>query len=119
MMWMLGQMCMCLTMVARNAVTTMMAITESIHQAEIWATKGLLDKAKGNVLGIEIIKDQSGNTMRVSQSRFYNKKLVHTLLKGHSIPSLEGSLSGDCDMEKNGMYICGWKPGVSGGLHKP
>ncbi|GJX96919.1 hypothetical protein Tco_0352717 [Tanacetum coccineum] len=65
------------------------------------ATKGLLDKAKGNVLGMEIVRDQSGNTLRVSQSRFYNGKLVQTLLEGHSILSLEGSLSGDCDVEKN------------------
>ncbi|GJX36612.1 hypothetical protein Tco_0248169, partial [Tanacetum coccineum] len=71
-------------------------------KAEICATKGLLDKAKGNVLGMEIAKDHSGNTLRVSQSRFYNGKLVQTLLEGHSILSLEGSLSGDCDVEKNG-----------------
>ncbi|GKD08212.1 hypothetical protein Tco_1187897 [Tanacetum coccineum] len=38
-------------------------------EAEILATKGLLDKAKGNVLGMKIVKDQSGNTLRVSQSR--------------------------------------------------
>ncbi|GJS35337.1 zinc finger, CCHC-type containing protein [Tanacetum coccineum] len=57
--------------------------------------------AKGNVLGMEIVRDQSGNTLRVSQSRFYNGKLVQTLLEGHSILSLEGSLSGDCDVEKN------------------
>ncbi|GKE51074.1 hypothetical protein Tco_1486230 [Tanacetum coccineum] len=100
--WMLGQMCMCSATVARNAVTTAMAITRSIHQAEIWATKGLLDKAKGNILGMKIVKDQSGNTLGVSQSRFYNRKLVQTLLEGHSILSLEGSLSGDCDVEKNG-----------------
>ncbi|GKE01343.1 hypothetical protein Tco_1389326 [Tanacetum coccineum] len=31
----------------------------------------------------------------------YNEKLVQTLLKRHSILSLEGSLSGDCDVEKN------------------
>nr|GEZ74642.1 zinc finger, CCHC-type [Tanacetum cinerariifolium] len=31
--------------------------------------------AKGNVLGMEIVRDQSGNTLRVSQSRFYNEKL--------------------------------------------
>nr|GEV05550.1 zinc finger, CCHC-type [Tanacetum cinerariifolium]GEV48528.1 zinc finger, CCHC-type [Tanacetum cinerariifolium] len=37
-------------------------------EAEIWATKGLLDKAKGNVLSMEVIKNQSGYTMRVSQS---------------------------------------------------
>ncbi|GJS58669.1 zinc finger, CCHC-type containing protein [Tanacetum coccineum] len=75
-------------------------------KAEIWATKGLLDKAKGNVLGMEIVRDQSGNTLRVSQSRFYNGKLVQTLLEGHSILSLEGSLSGDCDVEKNGKWSC-------------
>ncbi|GJV30781.1 hypothetical protein Tco_1391181 [Tanacetum coccineum] len=74
-------------------------------KAEIWATKGLLDKAKGNVLGMEIVMDQSGNTPRVSQSRFYNGKLVHTLLEGHSILSLEGSLSGNCDVEKNDAGI--------------
>ncbi|GJZ05075.1 hypothetical protein Tco_0538350 [Tanacetum coccineum] len=55
-------------------------------------TPGLLDKAKGNVLGMKIIRDQSDNTLRVSQSWFYNKKLVQTLLEGHSILSLEGSL---------------------------
>ncbi|GJS16513.1 hypothetical protein Tco_0410985 [Tanacetum coccineum] len=38
-------------------------------KAEIWVTKGLLDKAKRNILGIEIIRDRSGNTLRVSQSR--------------------------------------------------
>ncbi|GJZ78881.1 hypothetical protein Tco_0643718, partial [Tanacetum coccineum] len=74
--------------------------------AEIWATKGLLDKAKGNVLGMEIIRDQSGNTLRVSQFMFYNEKLVQTLLEGHSILSLKGSLSGDCDVEKNGKWLC-------------
>ncbi|GJU18013.1 hypothetical protein Tco_1145979 [Tanacetum coccineum] len=63
-------------------------------KAEIWATKGLLDKAKGNVVGIEIVRDQSGNTLSVAQSRFYNGKLVQTLLEGHFILSLEGSLSG-------------------------
>ncbi|GJR31362.1 hypothetical protein Tco_1107594 [Tanacetum coccineum] len=74
--------------------------------AEILATKGLLDKAKGNVLGMKIVRDQSGNTLRVLQSRFYNGKLVQTLLEGHSILSLEGSLSGDCDVEKNGKWSC-------------
>ncbi|GKF10765.1 hypothetical protein Tco_0048691, partial [Tanacetum coccineum] len=75
-------------------------------EAKIWATKGLLDKVNGNVLGMQIIRDQSGNTLRVSQSRFYNGKLVQTLLEGHSILSLEGSLSGDYDMEKNGKWSC-------------
>ncbi|GJT32940.1 hypothetical protein Tco_0923359 [Tanacetum coccineum] len=62
--------------------------------------------AKENVLGMEIIRDQSSNTLRVSQSRFYNGKLVQTLLEGHSILSLEGSLSRDCDVEKNGKWSC-------------
>nr|GEV31274.1 zinc finger, CCHC-type [Tanacetum cinerariifolium] len=70
------------------------------------ATKGLLDKAKGNVLGMEIVRDQSGYTLRILQSMFYNEKLVHTLLEGHSILSLEGSLSGDCDVEKNDKWSC-------------
>nr|GEX16566.1 zinc finger, CCHC-type [Tanacetum cinerariifolium] len=67
-------------------------------EAKIWATKGLLDKTKENVIGMKIVKDQSGYTLRVSQSRFYNGKLVQTLLEGHSILSLEGSLSEDCDV---------------------
>ncbi|GKF12590.1 hypothetical protein Tco_0050516, partial [Tanacetum coccineum] len=52
-----------------------------VCKAEIWASKGLLDKAKGNVLDIEIIRDQSSNTLRVSQSR-------------------------DCDLEKNVNWSC-------------
>nr|GEV29394.1 retrovirus-related Pol polyprotein from transposon TNT 1-94 [Tanacetum cinerariifolium] len=44
--------------------------------AEMWVTKGLLDKTKGNVLGMEIVRDQSG------------------------------SLSRDCDVEKNGKWLC-------------
>nr|GEW37518.1 zinc finger, CCHC-type [Tanacetum cinerariifolium] len=78
-----------------------------VCKAEIWATKGLLDKAKRNVLGIEIVRDQIGNTLRASQSRFYNEKLVQTLLEGHFILSLEGSLSGDFDVENKskGSYI--------------
>ncbi|GKA51000.1 hypothetical protein Tco_0744196 [Tanacetum coccineum] len=75
-------------------------------KAKIWATKGLLDKAKGNVLGMEIVRDQSCNTLRVSQSKFYNGKLVQTLFERHSILSLEGSLSRNCDVEKNGKWSC-------------
>ncbi|GKD75643.1 hypothetical protein Tco_1333925, partial [Tanacetum coccineum] len=33
-----------------------------------------------------------------------NEKLVQTLLKGHSILSLEDSLSRDCDVKKNGKW---------------
>ncbi|GJS69263.1 hypothetical protein Tco_0702104 [Tanacetum coccineum] len=38
--------------------------------------------------------------------QFYNGKLVHTLLEGHFILSLEGSLLRDCDVEKNGKWSC-------------
>ncbi|GJZ01784.1 hypothetical protein Tco_0519745 [Tanacetum coccineum] len=41
------------------------------------------------------------NTESMHQSRFYNRKLVQTLLEGHSILSLEDSLSWDCVVEKN------------------
>ncbi|GJX30872.1 hypothetical protein Tco_0240727, partial [Tanacetum coccineum] len=54
-------------------------------------TKGLLDKAKGNVLDTEIVKNQSGNTMRVSQSRVYNGNSVQTLLDRHFHMSLKSS----------------------------
>nr|GEW78906.1 zinc finger, CCHC-type [Tanacetum cinerariifolium] len=43
----------------------------------------LLVKAKGNILGLKIIRDQS---------------------EGHSILSLEGTLSGDCDVQKNDKH---------------
>ncbi|GKA64932.1 hypothetical protein Tco_0764639 [Tanacetum coccineum] len=39
------------------------------------------------------------------ESRIHNEKLVQALLKGHSILSLKGSLSGDCDVEKNAAYM--------------
>ncbi|GJZ67090.1 hypothetical protein Tco_0630330 [Tanacetum coccineum] len=84
--------------------------------AVIWATKGLLDKAKGNILGLEIISDQSGNTLRVSQFRIHNEKLVQTLLKGHSTLPLEDSLSGDCDVEKNASADVDMLDGFDRGL---
>nr|GEY74008.1 zinc finger, CCHC-type [Tanacetum cinerariifolium] len=77
-----------------KAVTTTTTISGSMHQ-------GLLVKAKGTVLGLEIIRDQSGNTLKVSQSRVRNEKLLQTLLNGHSTLSLKDSLSGDCVVKKN------------------
>nr|GFA94419.1 zinc finger, CCHC-type [Tanacetum cinerariifolium] len=79
---------------------------ESLTFNNTVACEGLLAKAKGNILSMEIVRDHSGNTPRVSQSRFYNGKLVQTLLEGHSILLLEGSLSGDCDVKKNGKWSC-------------
>nr|GEU73259.1 mitochondrial substrate carrier family protein C [Tanacetum cinerariifolium] len=63
-------------------------------------------KTKRNVLGLEIIRDESGNTLRVSQSRIHNEKLIQTLLKGHLTLSLKDSLLGDCDVKKNGKWSC-------------
>ncbi|GJV17801.1 hypothetical protein Tco_1363124 [Tanacetum coccineum] len=59
------------------------------------------------ILSMEIVRDQSSSTLRVSQSRVYNGKSVQTLLEGHSILSLEVSLSGDCDVKKRnkGSYV--------------
>ncbi|GKA24489.1 hypothetical protein Tco_0710522 [Tanacetum coccineum] len=37
---------------------------------------------------------------------YWEYTLVQTLLEGHSILSLEGSLLGDCDVEKNGKLSC-------------
>ncbi|GKB88661.1 hypothetical protein Tco_0960933 [Tanacetum coccineum] len=88
----------------KKAVDVYHDYTGRMHQSEIWVTKGLLVKAKGNVLGLEIIKDRSGNTLRVLQSRIHNKKLVQTLLEEHSILSLKDGLSGDYDVEKNGKW---------------
>nr|GEV68833.1 zinc finger, CCHC-type [Tanacetum cinerariifolium] len=41
-------------------------------RVEIWVTNGLLDEANGNILGMEIFRIQSRNTLRVSQSTVYN-----------------------------------------------
>ncbi|GJW96789.1 hypothetical protein Tco_0178597 [Tanacetum coccineum] len=61
--------------------------------------------AKGNVLSMEFIMDPSDNTLRVSQSNVHNGELVQTLLEGHFILLLEGSLSRDCDVEKNDVSM--------------
>ncbi|GKE22021.1 hypothetical protein Tco_1433533 [Tanacetum coccineum] len=64
----------------------------------------------------EIIRDQSGTTLRVSQSKIHNEKLVQTLLEGHSILSLEDSLSEDCDVEKNASVSVDMLDGFDHGL---
>ncbi|GJW14511.1 hypothetical protein Tco_0018644 [Tanacetum coccineum] len=58
-------------------------------KAELSATR-LLDEAKRNVLGMEIVRDESGNTLRVSQSRFYNEKLVQTEFVGRTLHTVVG-----------------------------
>ncbi|PWA85931.1 hypothetical protein CTI12_AA145060 [Artemisia annua] len=107
-------MCVCSAAVAGKAVTTATTITGSIHQM-VWfflanarlrsgLPRDCWIKQKEYILGMEIIRNQSGNTLRGSQSRVHNGKLVQTLLEGHSMLSLEGSLSGDCDEKKNGKW---------------
>ncbi|GKD27751.1 hypothetical protein Tco_1233965 [Tanacetum coccineum] len=44
--------------------------------------------------------------LRSGLPKFYNGKLVQTLLEGRFILSLEGTLSRDCDVEKNGKWSC-------------
>ncbi|GKB29214.1 hypothetical protein Tco_0868615 [Tanacetum coccineum] len=77
------------SMVARNAVTTFMAITESIHQAEILAIKGLLDKAKGNILGMEIVRDQNRRTGFVDSDYVMGRSITRY---GFMIQRCAGSL---------------------------
>ncbi|GJU16292.1 hypothetical protein Tco_1144258 [Tanacetum coccineum] len=49
--------------------------------------------------------DRNDYYWEYTQVKVYNEKLVQTLLEGHTILSLEGSLSGGCDVEKNeGFY---------------
>nr|GEV45611.1 integrase, catalytic core [Tanacetum cinerariifolium] len=69
-------------------------------KAEIWVTKCLLVEAKEVILGLEIFRAQSGNTLRVSRFWFFNRMSVHILLGGHSTLSLEGDLSVNRDEEK-------------------
>nr|GEY99339.1 zinc finger, CCHC-type [Tanacetum cinerariifolium] len=56
--------------------------------------------AKEVILGMEIFRTRSGNTLRVSLLRFSNEMSVQILLGGHSMLSLEGGLSENCDEEQ-------------------
>nr|GEY93817.1 zinc finger, CCHC-type [Tanacetum cinerariifolium] len=73
---------MCSATVAKNAVTTAMAITGDVRLRS-WLPRVCWIK---------------------------QKEMYLTLLEGHSILSLKGSLSGDCDVEKNGKWS--WKYAV-------
>ncbi|GJS67330.1 hypothetical protein Tco_0681894 [Tanacetum coccineum] len=42
----------------------------------------------------------------IRATKVLQQEVVQTLLEGHSILSLEASLSGDCDVEKNGKWSC-------------
>ncbi|GKC69309.1 hypothetical protein Tco_1115192 [Tanacetum coccineum] len=69
-------------------------------KAEIWVTKSLLVEAKEVILGMEIFRTRSGNTLRVLRFRFSNEMSVQILLGGDSMMLLEGGLSGNRDEEK-------------------
>ncbi|GJV05744.1 hypothetical protein Tco_1343400, partial [Tanacetum coccineum] len=69
-------------------------------KAEIWVTKDLLVEAKEVILGMEMFRTRSGNTLRVTRFRFFNGMSVQILLGGHSTLSLEGGLLGNHDEEK-------------------
>ncbi|GJV51245.1 zinc finger, CCHC-type containing protein [Tanacetum coccineum] len=76
-------------------------------KAEILVTKGLLVKAKKNILGLEIIRGlEVFNTAKGVKARNSTIKLVHTYVEGALHSVLEGSLLGDCDVEKNGKWSC-------------
>ncbi|GJZ12991.1 hypothetical protein Tco_0548221 [Tanacetum coccineum] len=77
-------------------------------KAEIWVTKGLLVEAKEVILGMEIFRTRSGNTLRVSRFRCSNEMSVQILLGGHSMLSLEGGLSGNHDEEKKTKVSSGY-----------
>ncbi|GJS02819.1 hypothetical protein Tco_0319327 [Tanacetum coccineum] len=74
-------------------------------KTEIWVTKGLLDETKKIILGMEIFRTHSGNTLRVSRFRFSNGMSVQIWLGRHSTLSLEGGLSGNRDEEKKELGV--------------
>ncbi|GKD14620.1 hypothetical protein Tco_1199027 [Tanacetum coccineum] len=43
---------------------------------------------------------------KIRATKVLQQEVVQTLLEGHYILSLEGSLSGDCDVEKNSKWSC-------------
>nr|GFC47381.1 zinc finger, CCHC-type [Tanacetum cinerariifolium] len=71
-----------------------------VHDENVFGLRWNCRELKG-IVKLRFFRDRSRKILRVSQSRFYNGKLVQTLLEGHSILLLEGCLSGDCDVEKN------------------
>ncbi|GKA44477.1 hypothetical protein Tco_0737201 [Tanacetum coccineum] len=58
---------------------------------------GCARSLKANLQHMEALSTTEAGYMTI-----HNEKVVQTLLKGHSTLSFEDSLSGDCDMEKNG-----------------
>ncbi|GKF10308.1 hypothetical protein Tco_0048234, partial [Tanacetum coccineum] len=63
------------------------------NKAEIWVIKGLLDEAKEIILGMEISRTQSGNTLkRVVCERIVMKK---RRVRGHEYMTLTEKLKDD------------------------
>ncbi|GKA35532.1 hypothetical protein Tco_0722023 [Tanacetum coccineum] len=66
---------------------------QSQSKAEIWVIKGLLDEAKEIILGMEISRTQSGNSLRrVVCERIVMKKRI---VRGHEYMTLTGKLKDD------------------------
>ncbi|GKD27021.1 hypothetical protein Tco_1233235 [Tanacetum coccineum] len=59
-----------------------------------------------DIVSYEVISKWNDGLKEDMDARVYNGKSVQTFLEGHSILSLEVSLSGDCDVEKNSL--CGF-----------
>nr|GEW32089.1 retrovirus-related Pol polyprotein from transposon TNT 1-94 [Tanacetum cinerariifolium] len=77
--------------------------TDARSDVEIWATKGLLDKAKGNVLGMEIVKDQSDRRTCFFVNFDYAMGRLITIM-GTSITSGVYDTYGGC----KGGYLAKW-----------
>ncbi|GKE89538.1 hypothetical protein Tco_1567013, partial [Tanacetum coccineum] len=84
-----------------NEAAFVVAIVEKIYAHE--------SLTFNDTVACEVIskwKARLKDNMDARSDVIHNEKLVQTLLKGHFILSLEGSLSGDCDVEKNGKWSC-------------
>ncbi|GJU00823.1 zinc finger, CCHC-type containing protein [Tanacetum coccineum] len=81
-----------------NEATFAVAAVENIYAHE--------SLTFNNTVACEVISKWKDGLKDDMDARIHNEKLVQTLLKGHSILSLQGSLSRDCDVEKNGKWLC-------------
>nr|GEX26979.1 zinc finger, CCHC-type [Tanacetum cinerariifolium] len=68
----------------------------------LWRLDGVTSKV---LLGVEFEVEPLGDhTFKGVTMRVYNENLVQTLLEGHTVLSLEGSLSRDYDVKKNDKW---------------
>ncbi|GKB67974.1 hypothetical protein Tco_0929386, partial [Tanacetum coccineum] len=79
-------------------------VKESMEANLHWVTKGLLDKAKEIILGMEIFMTQSGNTLRESRFLFFYGMSVH--IWGTLYDVVKGWSVGNRDEEKKRKGSC-------------